>query len=36
MYGVARPVLRRSILNLVWLTYAIARFVTRGLTSLYN
>jgi hypothetical protein len=32
MYDVARPVARRSILNSVWMTYA----VVRRLTSLYN
>jgi hypothetical protein len=36
MYDVARPVARRSILNLVWMTYAIVRFIARRLTSLYN
>jgi hypothetical protein len=36
MYGVARPVARRSILNLVWLTYVVVRFVARRLMSLYN
>jgi hypothetical protein len=36
MYDVARPVTRRSILNSVWLTYAVVRFVKRCLTSLYN
>jgi hypothetical protein len=36
MYDVARLVARRPILNSVWLTYAIVRFVARRLTSLYN
>jgi hypothetical protein len=36
MYDVARPVVRRSILNLVWMTYAVVCFVARRLTSLYN
>jgi hypothetical protein len=36
MYDVARPVARRFILNSVWLTYAVVRFVVRRLTSLYN
>jgi hypothetical protein len=36
MYGVARPVARRSILNSVWLMYAIVRFVARRLTFIYN
>jgi hypothetical protein len=36
MYDVACPVARRSILNSVWMTYAVVRFVARRLTSLYN
>jgi hypothetical protein len=36
MYGVTRPVARRSILNSVWLTYAVVRFVAGHLMSLYN
>jgi hypothetical protein len=36
MYGVACPVARRSILNSVWLTYVVVRFVLRRLTSLYK
>jgi hypothetical protein len=36
MYGVARPVAGRSILNSVWLTYAVVRFVVRRLTFIYN
>jgi hypothetical protein len=27
MYDVARPVARRSILNSVWMTYAVVRFI---------
>jgi hypothetical protein len=36
MYDVVRPVARRSILNSVWMTYAVVRFVTRRLTFIYN
>jgi hypothetical protein len=36
MYDVARPVVRRSILNSVWMTYAVVRFVARLLTFIYN
>jgi hypothetical protein len=36
MYDVARPVVRRFILNSVWLAYAVVHFVARRLTSLYN
>jgi hypothetical protein len=36
MYYVARPVARRSILNLVWMTHVVVRFVARRLTFIYN
>jgi hypothetical protein len=36
MYDVALPVTRHFILNSVWLTYAVVRFVVRRLMSLYN
>jgi hypothetical protein len=36
MYDVARLVARRSILNSVWMTYVVVRFVARRLTFIYK
>jgi hypothetical protein len=36
MCDVTRPVARLSILNLVWMAYAVVRFVARHLAIIYN